>query len=190
MTDKIRAAGTKRKPRPKAIKRKPGAGVFASPSAERDAAIERIVKATGNEPDSRDLLAKGIDETDIVLAKIFFWKEASSCNVGRIRKALEDAVRAIESDPILERFFDAPELNRMLGYAKSLATWQRMRRREKGIRHQKNERRPAPIDWLAAELRQVYEMRFSSPATWSWRGEEAQGTLIDFIEAAPCRRSC
>jgi hypothetical protein len=44
------------------IRLREGAGIlFSSPSPERDAATDRIIKATGLKPDDRDRLAAGIE---------------------------------------------------------------------------------------------------------------------------------
>lgn len=193
------AGAPKRKGRPKAIKPNPGASAFSSASSERDAAIERIIKAVGCEPDNRGLLAKDIDAADIDFEKMFFWKKASAGttrkSIQSIREALEDAAKRIGTDPILKKFFDTSELRRLLKGLRYFEEWQRARRREKSKRRQEKDRQPAPFDWLAREFGHVYESRFGSPATWSWRGDKPQGAVINFIEqvlkelGSPCDQS-
>jgi hypothetical protein len=182
---RLKASGTEeRKPRPKAIRRKAGPFVFASPSAERNAAIERIVRAVGREPDNRDSLAKDIDEADIWFVETLFWKRASAGkSIESIRKALKRVVEVIESDPTLELFFPARELKDMLKQASSMKSWQGMRRRAVKLRRGQNIRQLTPLDWLARTLSQVYERRFGSASTWSWHEDEPRGAVIDFIEA-------
>ena len=198
MTSKrLRAAGTKRKGRGESVRRKPGDGIFSSSSAERDAAIDKIIKSAGSEPNDRQLLISDLAEADKSFNEDFYWKAASGgslhAKVKRFRKALADIADDIERDPILKNFWDTSEIRKL---GSGFEEWQRMRFREKRQRVEKGHRSRAPIDWLIDDLKLIYEQRFNAPTPWSWRGDEPHGPVIDFIEAslgelleAPCGRA-
>ena len=86
-------------------KRKPGAGFFSMPPAERKAAIDRIIVAASGPPDDENLLAADIEQADIDFDLHFDVKTARADNwrklLKRIRKSLESNARLIElrSDP-------------------------------------------------------------------------------------------
>jgi hypothetical protein len=194
----MKAAGARRKGRAKSVRRKSD-GVFLSPSAERDAAIDKIVKSAGNEPDDRQLLISDLAAADIRFAETFYWRTAAGgslrAKVKRIRKTLADIADEIERDPILKKL-SAWDTSGIRELGRWFPEWQKARVRAKHQRLVRGDRARAPIEWLIDDLIRIYEQRFQVPATWSWRGEEPHGAVIDFIEAslaelieAPCDRA-
>jgi hypothetical protein len=161
---KIPAAGTKKKARGESIKFNL-VGTFACPSAERDAAIERIVNAVNKQPDSEDALADDIDQIELGLVESLNWKKASAGkaqkSIKRIRRNLEDAANRIDSDTIIRKSFDIHGLRRMAKQARHFEEWQRNRRRAQRLRTESGDRL-ADVDRIAPKLRETYKERFSS----------------------------
>jgi hypothetical protein len=75
-----------------------------SPS-ERAAAVERIIKATGTEPDNRDQLAQDISKADADYDEAIYWQKAATKETRErlrsVSKLLKRASKLIEYDAFL-----------------------------------------------------------------------------------------
>jgi hypothetical protein len=174
--------------------------VFAAPGPERDAAVARIIRATGlplQQPADKDYLAAAIflaicdlDEmthaADLDLETRRKWHT-------RFFKNIEECIKLGERDPLLKGIADRyklPDLLRSLGWWEE---WQTSRReaekarrekaRQKKARGEKIQRQPSALDWLIGLwLPLIYERCFGLRASWSW-GSDPPEPAIRFIKA-------
>ena len=194
------APKTKRKGRPKATKRKPDiATAFLPPTGnkafddriapKRAAAIERIIKAVGKEPDDKNQLALDINEADTTYAILYKLDGAKAAKrlqrVKRARKGIEKYVVLLKDEPLLweaineaASFADMSLLDPVRQFENSQARIVAEYRSKTNLPSSLKGRRPTSAEWLAGvSLPLVYEKRFNSP-------NAAGGPLIDFVAAA------
>jgi hypothetical protein len=163
---------------------------FASMSpAERKAAIERIVKATGRSPDDADKLVEDICQADDDYSQTLNVKQAEAQRthrlLKRIRKGMANSAKLIETDPIIKKIADSYELPRLLEALGNFENWQAMRHRAKKNQGKKS-RQASAIEWLAGvSLPLVYERRFGAAVVYSRRAGDSvpHGPAVSFIEA-------
>ena len=160
------------------------ASIFVTPSKEREAAIERIVKSTGREPDDRDKLVK-----DIESALRSFELQSSGKKDRtrkRIRQGFENLAKLVKTSPeakeVLKGIVDFDKASAALrlledgGALLSIAPLI-IAKAPKGLR-------PTPFDYFVYDLARIFEARFAAKAGFS-RGEGARpkGAFIAFVEA-------
>jgi hypothetical protein len=197
---KITAAGTeKRKGRPKAIKLHPRAGeafFYRLPTGSRAfddeiapkqaAALDRIIKAAGKQPDDEAQLAADIDEADLDYRLHLSKKAARAAShrkaAERIRKSPEKSAKLLDSYPLIKAAAYRRLSSGLRQIIRNIEVWQR---RPEAQRHSESRQPAPPLERLAGvSLALVYERRFGGAITFD-RGDDGKprGPLIDFIEA-------
>jgi hypothetical protein len=163
-----------------------------SGKVERDAAIERIVKATGRQPDDRNKLAEDIDVADGLFETIDTLRKhkptAGDRRIDRIQKSMKKLETLINAEPraksAIGEALNFNEAEKALLSLKSTMPIQIGRGRYLEEKQAKG-RRPSLIEWLAgAWLPLVYEKRFGCRATRRLgKDRKPEGAAIDLIEA-------
>jgi hypothetical protein len=163
------------------IKRWPAGIHFSHPSAERDFAIECIIKETGKQPDSRERLAR-----DIYLARAAFAIiELSSRDRRAKRTKLTRPIR--QTIKKLEEQIANPQISRIIGNSlnpkKAAANIDRFEGRHISIEKVDSKRQPSATEWLAGLLLPtIYEERFGSRAKFRRVDDIPAGPVIFFVQ--------
>jgi hypothetical protein len=182
MSASVKAAGTATPKRGKTIKPKGvAATVFARPSKEREAAIERIVKAAGMEPDNRDKLAVDIERAQLQFALL---SRAEKDSIKRIYRDLERLAEVINAIPAakeaIKKFIDFDGASAALRVIKPMPNVS-VGRIMVGMTPKRRE--PSTVEWFVGYLLAfVFEERFGVRAKYSDR-QHPKGAYISFSGA-------
>jgi hypothetical protein len=139
------------------------------PTKKCAAAIEKIVTATGKEPDDRMALAKDLDGAHIVFASLHLQAEpVGGAKLKRIRKMAEKLATAINANSLAKEA------------AKGIVDLDRLCDELRRLEAAKSGRRPSLVEYLAGELLPaIYERRFSAKPT-----PTRNGVFLRFAAAA------
>ena len=161
--------------KPRKIKRWPAGIHFSRSSAERDLAIECIVKETGHEPDSRERLAGDIYLASAAFAIIELSSRDKRAKRTKLTRPIRQTIKKLEAQ------IANPQINRIIGGSlnlkKAAAAIDRFEGRRISIEQLDSKRQPSATEWLAGLfLPTIYEERF---------GFRAKFRRVDDIPASP-----
>lgn len=161
-------------------------GFLSMSAAERKAAIDRIIAATGKQADDEEKLLANLEGAEIDFDVHQDLKRERGVDyrrkLRRIRTSLESTVAAIDADPSLKSHAAPYDLSRLVQGLRNLETWAD----RYSAQHSANEgRQSSPVEWLAGmSLPHIYEERFNCPATIDRdENERPRGAVINFIVA-------